>query len=125
MNTFIEKPAQRSPSSEETSFLLPPTNILETNEAFIIESEMPGVNPTGLEVTLNDNTLTLTGRRELELPKAHALYVESKPAHFRRIFELDPSTDSSRITARLEQGLLTLTLPKAEQVKPRRIAVGD
>ncbi|PYL27306.1 MAG: hypothetical protein DMF39_11370 [Verrucomicrobia bacterium] len=48
---------------------------------------------------------------------------ESRSENFRRMFELDPSIDTSKISARIEQGILTLRLPKAEQVKPRKITV--
>jgi HSP20 family molecular chaperone IbpA len=48
---------------------------------------------------------------------------ESRPENFRRSFELDPSIDAGKISAKIEQGVVTLTLPKAEQVKPRKIAI--
>jgi HSP20 family protein len=51
------------------------------------------------------------------------IHRESRTEDFRRVFELDPSIDTSKISARIDQGFLTLTLPKAEQVKPRKIAV--
>ncbi len=56
---------------------------------------------------------------------APRVYRESRPLDYRRVFDLDPSIDTGRITAKMEQGILTLTLPKAEQVKPRRIQVTD
>jgi len=127
MNTFVEKETPRLPAKRvsEDNFLLPVTNIVETREAYIIEAEMPGVNREGLEITLAANTLTLTGHRDQTPPKANALYVESKPASFRRIFEVEPVIDTVKITAHLEQGLLKVHLPKAERVMPRRIPVGD
>jgi HSP20 family protein len=51
------------------------------------------------------------------------IHRESRPESFRRAFELDPSIDTGKIVARIDQGITTLTLPKAEQVKPRKIAV--
>ena len=91
----------------------------------MLEAEMPGVNKDGLEVTLEGNSLELVGHRQGELPEGQTLYRESKPADFRRVFELDPAIDAGKITARMEQGILTLTLPKAEKVKPRKITVGE
>lgn len=128
MNTLVEThrpaaPPARQPAEEH--FLLPPTNVVETREAYVIEAEMPGVNRTGLEVTLEGNTLTLTGRRNREPLQATPLYVESKPASFRRVFEVDPAIETGKISAHLEQGLLRVHLPKAERVKPRQIAVTD
>ena len=51
------------------------------------------------------------------------MFRESREADFRRVFELDPAIDTSKISAKVEQGILTLTLPKSESVKPRKIAV--
>ena len=51
------------------------------------------------------------------------IHRESRPENFRRTFELDPSIDPGKISAKIEQGVVTLTLPKAEQVKPRKITV--
>ena len=86
---------------------------------------MPGVSKDGLEITLEGSTLTLVGHRSDETVVGEALYRESRPADYRRVFELDPAIDGNKINARIDQGILTLTLPKAERVKPRRIAVGD
>jgi HSP20 family protein len=51
------------------------------------------------------------------------IHRESRPENFRRTFELDPSIDTGKISAKIEHGVVTLTLPKAEQVKPRKITV--
>jgi HSP20 family protein len=80
------------------------------------------VNKEGLDISLDNNVLTIVGRR-LPDPDATLLYRESEAADFRRVFELDPSIDTAKIAAKIDQGILTLTLPKAEQVKPRRISV--
>ena len=107
----------------ERNYVSPVVNIFETKDGFILEAEMPGVNKEGLEITLEGNALTLIGRRSDDSPAGSPTYRESKPAHFRRIFELDPSLDTSKINAQMDQGILTLNLPKAEKVKPRKIAV--
>jgi HSP20 family protein len=114
---------RRENGSAETSYVSPAVNIFETKDSFILEAEMPGVNREGLEITLEGTGLTLVGRRDDFVTDAEASYRESKPAHFRRVFELDPALDTEKINARMEQGILTLTLPKAEKVKPRKIAV--
>jgi len=103
-------------------FAAPGVNILETPEAYVLEAELPRVNKDGLNVSVEGNVLTLTGRRQ-PAPAAHVLYRESGPSDFRRIFELDPSIETARITARIEQGILSVTLPKAEKAKPQRITV--
>jgi len=126
MNTVVEKEVHTpvKPAHEQT-FLVPLANIFETRDAYVIEAEMPGVARDGMEITLEGNTLILKGRRDLNPPKAQALYVESKPAHFLRSFELDPAVDPGKISAHLEQGLLQVHLAKAERVKPRKIAIRD
>jgi HSP20 family protein len=69
--------------------------------------------------------LVIVGRREAAEPQGQSVYRESRSADYRRVFELDPSIDTSKISARMEQGVLTLQLPKAESVKPRKITVAD
>jgi len=102
--------------------ITPEVNIVETKEGYVLEAEMPGVTKDGLDISLENNVLTLVGRRA-PAPDGAPLYRESQTADFRRVFELDPSIESAKISARIEQGILTLTLPKAEKVKPRKIMV--
>jgi HSP20 family protein len=117
-----EKPVCSPPVDAERSHVSPNVNIIETRDGYILEAEMPGVAKEGLEVSLEDNLLTIAGRRQPD-PSANLLYRESNPVDYRRVFELDPSIETGKINAQIEQGILTLTLPKAEKVKPRRITV--
>ena len=107
------------------AWIAPEVNIYENKAGYVLQAELPGVSRTGLEVTVENNTLTLTGHRTDETPPGNALYRESRPASFRRVFELAPTIDTTRISARVEQGVLTLSLPKIERVKPRKIAVEE
>ncbi len=104
-------------------FLAPSSSVFETGEGYLLHVEMPGVNKEGLEISVVDNELTITGRRSLPAVDGTLLHRESRRENFRRTFELDPSIDSNRISAKIEQGVVTLTLPKAEHVKPRKITV--
>jgi len=106
-------------------FVTPEVNIFEASEGWTLQAEMPGVSKDGLEITLEAHELTLVGHKTFEQPVAEPLWRESCQADYRRVFELDPSVDASKITAHIEQGVLTLHLPKAERVKPRRIPVGE
>jgi HSP20 family protein len=107
------------------TYVTPVANILETADGYLLEAEMPGVAKDGIEVTVENGELIIIGRRaDKELPGT-ALYRESRPLDYRRVFDLDPSIDTSKIKTRMEQGVLFLTLPKAEEVKPRRIQVTD
>jgi HSP20 family protein len=127
MNTVAQNKEERtlSPQPVETGrdFIAPQVNIVETKDGYILEAEMPGVTKDGLDISLEDNVLTLVGRRAVA-PVGAPLYRESQTADYRRVFELDPSIESEKISARIDQGILTLNLPKAEKVKPRKITVG-
>jgi len=103
----------------------PPANILETKDGYVLEAEMPGVSKDGLEVTVEGGELTILGRRTAVEVKGREVYRESRRFDYRRSFELDPSIDTAKIVATIDQGLLTLHLPKAEAVKPRKIAVNS
>lgn len=122
MNAVAEKQNQ-SNAVAERPFVAPDVNIYETDDGYVLQAEMPGVTKQGLEITLEGNTLTFVGRREGEAVEGNVLYRESRGANYRRVFELDPAIDAGKITAEIRQGVLTLTLPKAEQVKPRKIEI--
>ena len=108
----------------ERRYVAPEVNIIETTEGFVLEADMPGVNKEGLQVTLEGSELTLVGHRDEAQPvKGTLIHRESRAADFRRVFELAPEIDSARIGARIENGVLTVTLPKTEKVKPRKISV--
>ncbi len=113
----------RPTAERPTEYVSPEVNIFETKDGYVLEAEMPGVNKEGLEITLENNEITLIGHRHVERLSGEALFCESRQADFRRMFELDPAIDTSRISARMDQGILTLTLPKSERVKPRKITV--
>jgi len=116
----------RPATGEQTTkqeFVSPEVNIFETADGYVVEAEMPGVSKQGLEITLEGNEITLIGHRADAAVPGQALFRESRTADFRRVFEMDPAIDAARISAKMEQGILTLTLPKSESVKPRKIAV--
>ncbi len=125
MNTLVRE--NRSGASngerEEEQFIAPAATVLENADGYTLEVEMPGVSKETLEMWVENNELTVLGRRSLPAVEGTLLHRESRSENFRRTFELDPSIDTSKISARIEQGILTLTLPKAEQVKPRKITV--
>jgi len=107
----------------EPAYVLPEVNIFETKDGYVVEAEMPGVSKDGLEITLEGNELTIVGHRHNEVVNGTPIFRERNLADYRRVFELDPAIDAKRIAAKMDQGVLTLTLPKSEGVKPRRIAV--
>ena len=123
--TTQAKPAVREESQrlESLRWVQPQVNIIESRDGYTLEAEMPGVGKEGLEVLLDGNELTIVGRKNPALGKAQSVYRESNDYDYRRSFELDPVIDTSRLVARIENGLLYLELPKTEKVKPRKIAV--
>lgn len=104
-------------------YAVPEVNVFETKDGYTVEAEMPGVSKDGLEVTLEGTEITIIGHRNHETVTGTPLFRERGQADFRRVFELDPAIDTARIAAKMDQGVLTLTLPKSEQVKPRKISV--
>jgi HSP20 family protein len=107
------------------NYLSPEVNIFETKDGYILEAEMPGVSKEGLDIALEANTMTIHGRRNQLDIKGQMLYRESVAADYRRVFELDPAIDTTKIEAKINQGVLTLHLPKSEAVKPRKVTVSD
>ena len=123
MNAVAEQEQRPATRATAANYTTPDVNIYETKDGYILEAEMPGVTKDGLEITLEENEITIVGHRQPETLKADVLYRESRAADYRRVFELDPAIDSAKISAKMEQGVLTLTLPKTEKVKPRKIAI--
>lgn len=110
-------------AAETTHWLAPRVDISELTDEYRLEAEMPGVAKEGLAVTIQDGELTLVGHRQRSDLPGTPLHREARPLDFRRSFDLSPDIDADRISARIEQGLVTVRLPKAEKAKPRRIEV--
>src|SRR5947209_3673973 len=122
MNTTVRE-NRNGETSHREQFVAPASSLLEDGEGYTLQVEMPGVNKEGLEISVENNELTILGRRSLPAVEGTLIHRESRPNNFRRTFELDPSIDTGKISARIEQGVVTLTLPNAEQGKPRKITV--
>ena len=119
------RPVPTNERTQATQFVAPDVNIYESKDGYLLEAEMPGVNKEGLEITLEGHEITITGRRAAEVVSGEPLFCERQAADYRRVFELDPAIDTAHIAARMNQGVLILTLPKSEKVKPRKIAIND
>jgi len=127
MNAVATTQSQNQPTRMGTQtnrgFVAPPANISANQNEYLVEVEMPGVDKEGIEVSVEGNELTITGRRKIDLPEGELVYSESPLADYRRVFELGPDVDTSKITAQMEQGVLKLHLPKSEKAKPKKIEV--
>ncbi len=122
MNTLVREDRNTERVQRE-QFVAPAASVIESGDGYTLQVEMPGVNKEGLEISVENNELTITGRRSLPSIDGTILHRESRPENFRRSFELDPSINTGKISAKIDQGVVTLTLPKAEHVKPRKITV--
>jgi len=113
-------------SHASQNYLSPEVNIFETKDGYILEAEMPGVSKEGLDIALEANTLTISGRRgQPEVTGLESFYRESTGGDYRRVFKLDPAIDTAKIEAKINQGVLMLHLPKSEATKPRKVVVSD
>ncbi len=105
-------------------FYVPYTDIHETDNALIMTMEMPGVEKGAVEVHLENNVLSIEGRVDFdEYADLEPLYTEYNVGHYRRSFKISSRIDQARIAANIEDGVLVLNLPKAEEQKPRTIVV--
>lgn len=106
-------------------YFLPTTDIYETDTALTVVMEMPGVEKKDIDVNLENDTLRVEGRIDFSKYEGfEPLYTEYNVGHFARAFTLSRKIDQQQIGAQLEDGVLTLTLPKAKEAQPRRIAIG-
>ena len=122
MNTTVRE-NRNGERVQREQFIAPVSSVIEDTDRYTLQVEMPGVNKEGLEIAVENNELTILGRRSLPAVDGTLIHRESRLENFRRTFELDPSIDTGKISAKIDQGVVTLTLPKAEQVKPRKIKV--
>ncbi len=104
---------------------LPTTDIFETDDALKVVMEMPGVDKSDLDVDLENDVLSVSGRIDLaKYEKLQIVYTEYNIGHYRRTFDLSSSrVNQERIAAEMKDGVLTLKLPKVEQAMPRKISV--
>jgi HSP20 family protein len=104
---------------------LPPVDIKETADAVEINAEMPGFSADQVEVSAENNVLTLRGERTLDETKDGESYhrVERSYGAFERSFQIPRNVDAEKIEAKFENGILYLSLPKRAESKPRTIAI--
>jgi HSP20 family protein len=102
----------------------PPTNVFETKEAFVVKADVPGLAQQDVSVTVEDDVLVLRGERKVDAPAGYRAHVHERAAiAFTRRLPLTARVDANAVTATLEHGVLTVTLPKAKDALPRQIAV--
>ena len=113
---------------EETTIparvFLPNADIFETPNELKVVLEMPGIEKESVEINIHDGVLRVQGRLDLsKYSGLRPLYTEYNVGHYARSFQLSSKIDQSKIGAEMKDGVLSLTLPKAEDAKPRTINV--
>jgi HSP20 family molecular chaperone IbpA len=114
---------KKDESTIPARLFLPNTDIFETEDALTVVMEMPGVDREHADIRVADDVLSVAGRIDFsKYEKMQTVYTEYNVGHYRRSFNLSPNNfDEHKISAEMKDGVLTLTLPKAERIKSRRI----
>jgi HSP20 family protein len=113
---------EHAPRNRATVF--PPLNIFETNDQLIVKAELPGVRAEDIAISIEGDTLTLQGKRDFQKETDVSYHRrEIERGNFSRAIGLTTKVDVDAVNARLANGILTITLNKAAEVKPRKINV--
>ncbi len=105
--------------------VFPPMNVTQDDDNFYLRAEVPGINPDEMSISAVKNRVSLAGKRDIQIEHERASYhrKERPEGSFNRTVTLPTDIDAERVDARYTDGILTLTLPKAEEAKPRQITV--
>jgi HSP20 family protein len=116
--------AQQEEKTVPGRYYMPAADIFETDDALTIMLEMPGVTKNNVDVQIENDVLRVEGKIDYSAYKdIEPVYTEYNVGHYARAFTLSNKIDRDAITARVEDGVLTLTLPKAKEALTRRIAI--
>ena len=119
---FVRRPSLRVLRNVGWS---PNIDIADTDEEITLKAELPGMTKEDVDVSITDNILTLRGekKQEQETKKENYHRIERSYGSFQRIFTLPKSIQSDKIKANFKDGILNINIPKAEEVKPKQIAI--
>lgn len=126
MNTQMEQApvTETSATRPQRPMVSPRYGVSENADAYIVTAAVPGVTPAEVETTLDGEKLVVNARRTWSAPEGWStVHRESSQADYRLVLELDRRVDRDGVKAQLTQGVLTLTLPKAAELKPRKIEI--
>lgn len=108
--------------TREGIYFSPAVDIFDNERDLIVLADMPGVGPDEIEIDLREDTLTILGK-VTESPEGEILLNEFQVGNYYRTFRISDSVDRSKISASISDGVLKLTLPKAEKAVPRKIPI--
>jgi len=122
MDNFLNGEASQDVSNRNWS---PAVDIRETEDAFLVHAELPGLSKDDIAITLENNILKLTGERRFEKDVEEKEFhrIERAYGTFTRAFSLPSRVDSTGVKANFADGVLTITVPKVEEAKPRKIDI--
>lgn len=102
----------------------PRINVIDAGANIVVTAEVPGLGEKDVELTLNQNVLSLKGERKSDVPEGYAVHRQERvPVRFARSFAMPWKIDAEKTTAAVKDGVLTITLAKAPEAQPRTIAV--
>lgn len=117
-------PTETTERTRDWPCFIPRADIFETDDAYLIKLDMPGVDENKIDITLEKNTLTINGYSNVERPQGYSLATaEYRIGDYERSFRLTDKINQEDIEAAYEDGVLKLNLPKAEEAKARKIQV--
>ncbi len=104
---------------------VPPLDVYETKDKFVVTLELPGIEPDTVDVTVEDSTLNVSGAREFYKDVREEAFhrVERRYGQFSRALTLPPSANVQAIDAHFDKGVLTIEVPKAEEARPKKITI--
>lgn len=112
------------PIAKGVSYFKPSVDVIEHKNAYMVRADLPGAAAESIAIDYENGALTLTARVEPRLPKGVKPIVrEYGVGDYRRVFRVGESIDTARIEAEFKNGVLHITLPKAEAIKPRKVQV--
>lgn len=125
MDRLFDRTLTRMDSDFDTVNWALALDVIENNDEFVVKASLAGIDPDDLEITYSDNTLTIRGETKMEQEVEESRYHlrERRYGRFSRSVSLPAKIDSDKIEADYKNGVLTLHLPKTEEVKPKRISI--
>jgi len=110
--------------AEQENFLRPAVDIYEDSTGITVKADLPGVSRDRLDVQVDGNNLTIEGQAAIDMPEGmESLYADVNATRFRRSFALSNELEADKISAEMNNGELTLRLPKRAEVQPRKIEI--
>jgi HSP20 family protein len=102
----------------------PPSDIAETDKAYVLTAELPGVDPKNVDISFDDGIVTIKGSKDKEMAEGESCYcAERYSGSFQRSFRIPGKVDKDKIDATFQHGVLKLTLPKSEESVPKKIEI--